>query len=71
MKKFALNPADVHAPLFSPIPLESGLNFVEGFLARAADGAGPVADSQPLGAKILTATDRAELAGRKKAADGN
>lgn len=40
-------------------------------MGRAADGAGPVADSQPLGARILIATDRAELAGREKAAHGN
>ena len=39
-------------------------------MGRAADGAGPVADS-PLGARILVTTDRAELAGCKKAAHGN
>ena len=40
-------------------------------MGRAADGAGPVADSQPLGARILVTTDRAELAGGEKAAHGN
>lgn len=40
-------------------------------MGRAADGAGPAADSQPLGGRILAATGRAELAGQEKAADGD
>ena len=38
-------------------------------MGRAADGAGPVADSQPLGARILVTTDRAELAGPSSASE--